>query len=363
MYSRNLTQVVATVLLSSLLGACGGSSGGGNGSSPAESEPGDPTVPDTSDPTTPSEPETGTSSRVTSVSHDFDNNGTVDGVETVSYNDRGQVSELRYIYTDDGTPDRIDGVSRLLFADYNRNLSYTYNNNGQLIQEIDSQSNPTSLAKRIVLRLEWSSDNLVTASFRELFDGAGQLIAREDSTPSYVGQMVSGWSASQESFSQLGSTVSSATGTINYDPEGRPIEISYEIANVILQKILSWRGQYVSEINTTTPSDSERLLFTLTEDGKRIASRLIEHDDHSERYEFIYDENERLKEIRIDGDNDGEIDVVQTATWEDEDCETTILWHEFAAETPMLTVAAGPYQIGTGYTLIDYCDTQGHLLQ
>ncbi|MFV0278823.1 MAG: hypothetical protein ACK5HY_16810 [Parahaliea sp.] len=346
--------IAGSIALSSACG--GGSSGGGDSTSETPQSQPEPEPEQEPEP----EPETPATSRITRVDHDLDNDGTVDGVESVSYDSNGNLASIHYVYTGDSSADRTDGVSRLLFEDSERRLSYAYDSSGQLVQEVDERPGTSGGVARIVLDLQWDSDGLVSGNVWEYFNGDGALLSRNTASVSYQGSLVSGWTDSQESVAPLAGA-STGEGRVSYDSNQQPTGMSYENSSSTFSKALTWSQGRTERVITTTPSATEQMDYRFSADGQRLVERTITRDGNTERYDFLYDNDTRLTEVRIDRDNDGEVDIVQRATWEDGACRDALLWAGLAVEVPMLTSAASPYVNGTGYTLIDYCQSNGHL--
>ncbi len=340
----------AILILSATLIACdGGGSSSNNSDTPIDTPPTDPP---------PVDPPAPTGSRMSAINYDLDNNGTVDATATILYDTNGRPSDFLYIYSGDGTPDTSAGIIGLR-GDEEDSLSFSYDANGRLEQQIQDIPNASTIT-RLVFNFEWDDDGLVTRNVNDFFDSSGGLFSRNTSDITYSNNLVSGWNEVQENISPAATT--NATGAVIYDASNQPTDITYDVGGVVsFNKNLTWDQGRTATSETTTSSGTDTITYTYSADGQRLETRTITDGTNTQVHTFVYDSNNRLSEIRYDRDNDGSVDAMETLVWEDGACETAISWNGFSGEEPLLTTVSSPYINGTGYGLLNFCEDAGHV--
>lgn len=360
---RSIPSTASVLILSAALTACGGS--GGSSDDPAPVDPTDPTTPtnpvDPTDPTTPTDPTdppVSTGSRMSAINYDLDNNGTIDATATILYDTNGRPSDFMYVYTGDSAPDTAEGIIGLR-GNTDESLSFSYDSNGKLEQQIQDIPSASTIT-RLVFNFEWDANELVTRNVNDFFDASGGLFSRNSTDITYNGNLVSGWNEVQENISPA--AITNATGTVTYDGDNQPTDITYDVGGVVsFNKTLTWDQGRTATSETTANSGTDTITYTYSADGQRLETRTITDGTNTQVHTFVYDSNNRLSEIRYDRENDGVIDAVETPVWEDGACENILNWFGFSAETPFLSTASSPYLNGSGYGLINFCENSGHV--
>ncbi|MGH1375808.1 MAG: hypothetical protein ACRBCK_05605 [Alphaproteobacteria bacterium] len=354
---RNIPTSASILILAATLTACGGS-GGSSSNDPAPVDPTDPITP--TDPVDPTDPPTTQGSRIGAINVDLDNNGTVDGTATLSYDTNGRITDVSYTYAGDGTPDTFSGISRLLFNDEGQTLEFSYDADGRLSQQIQDRPSSASSVTRLVFNHTWDANNLVTQTMNDFFNAGGGLVTRTTTDLTYNSDLVSDWSEVTENISPA--ATSNASAVVTYDGNNQPITITYDVgAPTNFTQNLTWDQGRTTTVETIRPSSTETITYTYSPDGTRLIEQLITDGANTEAYTFVYDANDRMTELRIDRDSDGTIDVVETRIWEDGACQSTINWFGFGTNDATLSANSRPYINGTGYGSLSFCEDAGHV--
>lgn len=296
-------------------------------------------------------------SRISSIHYDLDNNGTVDAKAAISYNSHGRPSVWEYSYIGNNMPATLTAIKGL-HGDKNETINFAYGMDGKLEQY--TKNTPNDTIRRTVFNFEWNENNLLTLNVNDYFNADGGLIKRNISDLNYQNNQLKEWYELQENY--INPEISKAKATLTYDSENQVSSTLYQLddgqSNL---KSLNWdQGRTTSSI-TTTKQRRKANNYAYSSNGKRLETRTITDGSTTQVHTLIYDNNQRLSEIRYDHDNNGIIDAVEKLIWEEGRCKSVLGWFGFNREEPLLSKSSAPYLNGTGYGLINFCNTAGHV--
>lgn len=305
--------------------------------------------------------------RLTSIDHDYDNNGITDATTTIFYNGAGEPTLSEYRYVGDGTPDLFvtedDGASEddTVFA-----------------FDVDGFTTDVTL------------DRVNFDATTEAFDVAqtftAGVLTRTDSTSDTGGPVVG---ASYATFAYVAGDLdqvterSSADDSIlytldyQYGGDGLPSIVTFNVPpvppffpGIDLLTTYTWRpdGQVdsVSSVGSSGPNPftdgSGDYIYDA--EGRRTAEVFVatvgsgavpaEFPDTSYRKTLDYDVLGLLSREEFDVDDDGSIEATRIPTWEPGECTTVFVWAsngrpEFEA------IPGTPYVPGTGWQSLRNC--------
>lgn len=340
-----------------VLSACGGS--GGSSSSTTSTTLGTPS--DTASGSAGS----GNGQRLSAVNYDFDNNGTAEGRAVMSYDANGFITLIDYTYTDDGTTDTDFRTFSLDFGQENKTWEFGYDVDGYLETWII-----TTATSSTVSNYTWNADNLITNLTIEFYDGAGALQNTVRFDLNYTGTQLDSW---DEEFELPGSSpMFLAQGQITYNMmTNLPSQLSRtDMGGTTEVSDLSFlSGGQISQIITTItglPTYQAEVSFAYanatnvqgTTEGN-IFNRQDNPDDPADTYNWAYSYNGALlDEFYVDMASDTTLDAAISYEWESGECERHFFWQP-RTEPNFIADGNAPYIPGTGYAILDYCDTLG----
>ncbi len=345
--------IALTVLV---LSACGGSGSGPSSSSTTLGSPGDAASGSAG---------SGNGQRLAAMNYDFDNNGTAEGRAVFTYDTNGFVTSIDYTYSDDGTTDTDFLTFSLDFGQENKTWAFGYDVDGYLQTWVITTS-----TSRTVSSYTWNADNLVTNLTIEFFDGAGTLqnAVRFDLT--YTGTQLDSW---EEELEIPGSTpMSLAQGQITYDMmTNLPAQLSRtDMGGTTEVSALTFLGggqiSHIISTITGVPTYQAEVGFAYalptnvqnTTEGN-IFNRQDSPNDPADTYNWAYSYNGALlDEFYVDMGSDVTLDAAISYEWESGECERHFIWQP-RAEPNFIAAGHSPYIPGTGYIILDFCDTLG----
>jgi hypothetical protein len=340
-----------------LLSACGGS---GSSSSTTTSTtlgtPGD---------TASGSAGSGNGQRITAANYDFDNNGTAEGRAVFSYDANGFITMIEYTYSDDGTTDTDFRTFSLNFGQENKTWEFGYDIDGYLETWII-----TTPSSKTVLTNSWNADNLISNVTSEFFNGTGALQTTVRFDLNYTATQLDSW---DEEFEQPGSSpMFLAQGQITYNMmTNLPSQLSRtDLGGTTEVSALTFLGGgQISQIITTIPSlptyqadvgfsYAAATNVQNTTEGN-IFNRQDDPNDPADTYNWAYSYNGALlDELYVDMGSDTTLDAAVSHEWENGECERHFFWQP-RTEPNFIAPGHAPYIPGTGYAILDFCDTFG----
>ncbi|HHJ16662.1 MAG TPA: hypothetical protein ENJ80_08200 [Gammaproteobacteria bacterium] len=290
--------------------------------------------------------------RVTRVDYDYDNNGTVDATDAISYDANGRVNLTTYLYSDDGTPDILNLRDSGTIEESN---SFAY----------DSDGNVTSfVVDRQWVRIETNSSydaaGLLTRVDFQLFNSAGAQTTSLFWTFSYTGQQLD--------------TVNSFIGPGNL--LANTLDFTYAANGLLETSVLASDSLNATTTFTWRPDGQLDTLDTQSDNGASSTAALVydaaglqqtriwrnagQGFGYSEILErnyirsVSYDAQNRPSTVSYDQDSDGSVDATVTFTWETAPCIPATLWAPNGFPN-FVRDAARPFVPGTGFFVTENC--------
>ncbi len=350
------TNLFNLALIALTLAACGGSGGGSTTTSTTLGTPSD---------NASGSAGSGNGQRLAAENYDFDNNGTAEGRAVFSYDENGFITMIEYTYNDDGTTDTDFPTFSLKFSQEESTWEFGYDADGYLTTWII-----TAPSLRMVSIYTWNTDNLISNVTTEHYDGAGALQNTIRMSLSYTATQLDSWDTE---FELTGSSPMFAEqGQITYNTTTNlPSQLTRTdmSGTTSVSTLLFLGGGQISQIITTIPSlpsyqADVGFAYALatnvqnTTEGN-IFYRQANPDDPADTYKRAYSYNGALlDELYVDLGSDTIIDAAVSHEWESGECQRHFFWQP-GTEPNFVATGHAPYIPGTGYAILDFCDTLG----
>jgi len=283
--------------------------------------------------------------------YDFDNNGTFEGIRTVTYDSIGRVVGSAYTYTDDGTPDTDFRSFTIGASNLNSTSVYTYDSSGLLSGLILDDANT-----RVENVVNYGSDGLVATGQTIIFDK----ILSAEAVFNSVATNAEGIPQSIQRFQ--GSSPRDVIA-FEYDTAGRVAlkRVSNASSTGPTETVYVWSsdGRLVEEITTVVglPVFEIRVNYDYDSMGRlqsRLSTTLSNSMSISGKYRWRYSYDATSARMEVDLNDDGTVEAVVLTEFETALCKDVIFWIP-GAEPNFTPGSFPPFVPGTGYALASIC--------
>jgi len=292
-----------------------------------------------------------TTTRLSRMLYDFDNNGIFEGTREYAYDADGRLSSERYVYVDDGITDTVFGTFSIGAESSDSNILYSYNLNGLLeLVTIDTVGGGRSETV-----YTYNDDDLITRADIRSYDGVGAVSQRMFFTLTYVGQRLDYYSWYKAPFAPdyIYELTYGADGLILSD-RGRTRALLH-----VNQLAYTWRPDgHIDSIQETTPpvNHYSALIDYIYDATGKLAILKVMANDPNDNYQWdmLYDSEGTAAGMNVDLNSDGAIEAVVRSELEVGLCEPVYAWMR-RAEPSFKADATALYLPGAGYYKLGGC--------
>jgi hypothetical protein len=296
---------------------------------------------------------TNITSRVTSLSYDYDNNGLTDATDIISYDQNGRAVTSEYVYNGDGTADLVNLRDEDVSVETN-NLTYD-NQNRVILFTVDRSD------QRIENNLVYDTEGLLTMVEFELFDA--------NNNPFISSNWVFTYSAGQlDNIDNFLSTNNQllTSQRFTYGLDDLPETVSFTSSGVNAVSTFGWRSDgQLEALESISDNNAISAVNVLYDNQGRQQSQLWNNSGLGFSYSEIltenytrttsYDAQNRPIKQSYDLGSDGVIDATVTIEWEQASCLPAFLWAPNGFPN-FVKDAARPFVPGTGFFGTQFCN-------
>jgi len=311
--------------------------------------------------------------RLVEVHHDLDANGVDDAVETIGWDAQGRFESWRYVYSGDGETDRYDQE----YIDEVWEQQLTYDADGRVdTYSWTLQGTNSVIVDKWTAYYGYDENGRIDAFRLEYYDRNGGISAI---------QTIEANGFSFNAKNQLTSVLThqstpsvpqaSDTETLfenGYDDRGRVDKVGYttvespdlpELEGIYVPAwAMHWRdddrlSQFDQLESDGTVWHSE--IYGFDDNGRLVTELDVDVDQGDTLTRFVYD-GEHIDHLDVDVGNDGSLDAVLSASWEEAACTLPNLFLIAAPGLPDRPADTdSPYVDGSGWVKLDRFCTDG----